>query len=53
MQTYELPNIPVPELTMDQSIDTGFENFDFEKWMPSIGEGAFQEHWNQWDNSFQ
>jgi hypothetical protein len=30
-----------------------FENVDFEKWMPSIGEGVFQEHWNQCDNSFQ
>ena len=43
MQTYELPNIPVPELTMDQSFDIALENFDFEKWMPSIGEGAIQE----------
>lgn len=43
MQTYELPNIPVPELTMDQSFDTAFENFDFEKWMPLIGEGAIQD----------
>ena len=50
MQTYELPNIPVQELTVDQNIDTGFENFDFEKRMPSIGEGAFQEYWSQWDN---
>ena len=51
MQTYELPNIPVTELTKDQSFDTAFENFDFEKWMPSIGEGAIQEEqWSQWIN---
>ena len=53
MQTHELPNIPVPELTMDQSSDTAFVNLDFEKWMHSTGEGAIQEEqWSQRDNNF-